>query len=94
MPTPSKEVIFSVVFLAFLASFAYSIFLFFKMIREVNVVEGQPGRIPFSLVFFKGRLVRRHAEVCPEGGSTRALHVLLTIVSGVLLIWICVLWNG
>ena len=95
MPTSSKEIIFPFVFVGFVASVAYSIFLYFKIIREINEAEGQPDRGFNVALWSRGlHLVYRHRQACPEGGSTRAGYIFLSILNGVLFLSLCMLWYG
>jgi len=95
MPASIKELVFPVVVLAAVACLAFSIFLRFRMIRDINEAEGQPGRIPLLLIFGGGwYFLYRHGKACPDDAGTRVLCVLLPTVSGVLFLLLCALWYG
>lgn len=95
MPTSIKELGFPVAVLAAVACVAFEIFLFFKMAHQINQAEGTPGRIRWRIIFSRGfYLLYRHGEACPSEASTRAVYVLLSVVSVVLFFLLCALWYG
>ena len=94
MPASIKEIVFPFLFLGAAACIAYSIFLSSKMIGDINEADGETDRHPFRFIFDRGfYLLNRHREACPQGGSTRAVFVLVLLAGSVFGMALCILWN-